>query len=95
MLGDQLEIRIADDGCGIDAAKLNVITNELGLPPPKNAADLAAIVVHVGVSTSSSVDQDKERGVGSAAAKQSITELGGSINLNSPQRDNFHDFDSL
>jgi signal transduction histidine kinase len=79
----ELRIRIADDGRGIDTSHLKAVAMEQGLPEPTTSAEFAALLLRPGVSTMDAVDLDTGRGMGSAAANEVITELGGSITIES------------
>ncbi|MFD1611356.1 chemotaxis protein CheA [Sphingomonas tabacisoli] len=84
--GNQIVIEIADDGQGIDEARVvakaiasGVITQELAnaLPP----AARAALIFSPGVSTAQEVTSISGRGVGMDVVKSNIERIGGSIEL--------------
>jgi two-component system chemotaxis sensor kinase CheA len=84
--GNQIVIEIADDGNGIDEAKVvakaianGVITQELAsaLPPPARAA----LIFSPGLSTADQVTAISGRGVGMDVVKSNIERIGGSIEL--------------
>lgn len=79
--GSQLHISVADDGRGIDTEKLRLIAESLGVPAPKDEREVALLLLHPGVSTADTVDEDKGRGMGSAAAHSAIQDIGGDISL--------------
>jgi two-component system chemotaxis sensor kinase CheA len=84
--GNQIVIEIADDGNGIDEARvvakavsLGVITQELAnaLPPPARAS----LIFSPGLSTADQVSAISGRGVGMDVVKSNIERIGGSIDL--------------
>ncbi|WP_046347170.1 chemotaxis protein CheA [Sphingomonas changbaiensis] len=84
--GNQIVIEIADDGNGVDEARLvakaiagGVITQEIAnaLPP----AARAALIFAPGVSTAEEVSSISGRGVGMDVVKSNIERIGGSIEL--------------
>lgn len=80
------EIVIADDGAGIDHAKVLAAARNLGVVPPEEAEQLseqeaAALVFRSGVSTSSVVTNISGRGLGLAIVREKVERLGGSIVL--------------
>ncbi|NNM75704.1 chemotaxis protein CheA [Sphingomonas sp. ID1715] len=84
--GNQIVIEIADDGAGIDEARviakavsLGVITQELAnaLPP----AARASLIFSPGLSTADQVSSISGRGVGMDVVKSNIERIGGSIEL--------------
>jgi two-component system chemotaxis sensor kinase CheA len=84
--GNQIVIEIADDGNGIDEARLvakaianGVITQELANALPPHAR--AALIFSPGVSTADQVTSISGRGVGMDVVKSNIERIGGSIEL--------------
>ncbi|HEV2568305.1 chemotaxis protein CheA [Sphingomonas sp.] len=84
--GNQIVIEIADDGAGIDEARvvakaisLGVITPELAnaLPPSSRAS----LIFSPGLSTADQVSAISGRGVGMDVVKSNIERIGGSIEL--------------
>jgi len=83
---DTILIEVADDGAGIDLARLRDRAVEAGLLHPDLAEDLpaqdiAALIFRPGLSTASSVSSISGRGVGMDAVKATIESLGGSIDV--------------
>ena len=82
--GDHLEIRLKDDGKGINLTRLynkgieNGIWTESDQP---SAQEIAALMFHSGVSTKDSVSSISGRGVGMDAVKQFLLDKGGNIEL--------------
>lgn len=84
--GNQIVIEIADDGNGIDEARVvakaiaaGVITQELANALPTSAR--AALVFSPGLSTAEQVTAISGRGVGMDVVKSNIERIGGSIEL--------------
>lgn len=74
-----VEVRIADDGGGIDPARIAARehTNEV----PKSPAALLDILCRPGFSTRDAADQSSGRGVGMDIVKRTIESLGGALTL--------------
>jgi two-component system, chemotaxis family, sensor kinase CheA len=84
--GNQIVIEIADDGNGIDEARIvqkaiaaGVITPELANALPPSAR--ASLVFSPGLSTAEQVTSISGRGVGMDVVKSNIERIGGSIEL--------------
>lgn len=86
--GDQIAIAVADDGPGIDPAKIRQAAKASGIRSPgvidglddKTTLDL---VFAPGLSTASSVTDVSGRGVGMDAVRTAIESLGGRVAINS------------
>ncbi|HBO14239.1 MAG TPA: hypothetical protein DD491_15745, partial [Halieaceae bacterium] len=77
-----LEIRVSDDGAGIDRERLQQIAEARGLLPDGGSLrdqELLALVFERGLSTAASVSGAAGRGVGTGAARAEILALGGTI----------------
>jgi len=72
---DEVRLSLRDDGAGIDVRKLL----EPGTPP--TAAAVKERLFAAGVSTAAEVTQTSGRGVGMAAARSTVTELGGRLDV--------------
>jgi two-component system chemotaxis sensor kinase CheA len=88
--GNQIVIEIADDGNGIDEARvvakavsLGVITQELANALPPSAR--ASLIFSPGLSTADQVSAISGRGVGMDVVKSNIERIGGSIDLDNRQ----------
>lgn len=87
--GNRIELRIADDGAGIDARKVAAAAVALGLVTPADADALPddaarALVYASGLSTSPVLTGISGRGLGLAIVREKIEKLGGSIAIESP-----------
>ncbi len=80
---DRIVIRITDDGRGISAPHLLAKARERGIDVSAMHSDESALelIFRPGFSTVEQVTGDSGRGVGMDAVRTSITELGGSVNL--------------
>lgn len=81
---DQVTLRIADDGAGINfkelllkAMKQNLVTNARSLTPK----DISNLIFLPGLSTASKVSDLSGRGVGMDVVKHSVESLGGTIDV--------------
>ncbi len=87
--GNQVEIRVADDGRGLDPARLRAKAVERGLLSAEAAEALddaaaRALIFHAGFSTAATVSEVSGRGVGMDAVRQTIvTRLKGTIDIES------------
>ncbi|MDO8680800.1 MAG: response regulator [Acidobacteriota bacterium] len=82
------EVLVADDGAGIDLAKVKAATIRLGLVSGEEAERLGeqgmlAFVFRSGVSTSPIVTDVSGRGLGLAIVREKIERLGGTIAIDS------------
>ncbi len=87
--GNRVELRIADDGAGIDARKVAAAAVALGLVTPADGDALPddaarALVYASGLSTSPALTGISGRGLGLAIVREKIEKLGGSIAIESP-----------
>jgi chemotaxis protein histidine kinase CheA len=73
-LGDQLTVRLRDDGRGIDRARLAEAAGD----PDASVADL---VFRPGLSSRPSADLDAGRGMGALAARDAIVAAGGELRV--------------
>lgn len=89
-LGGDFVLEVADDGRGLNAAKIAEKAGRLGLLPPSSASSpqwLEELVFRPGFSTAGKVTDVSGRGVGLDVVKRRIQSLKGSIHLES--RDGF------
>ncbi len=82
--GETVIIEIADDGRGIDAERVATRARQAGLPVPEGALDNAALLEIIsapGFSTRDQSDHVSGRGFGMNVVRQTLQELGGTIQL--------------
>ncbi len=80
-----VHVRIADDGRGLDAAKILKNARSAGLVGGEAMSDAEAfrLIFHPGLSTAESVTPFSGRGVGMDVVKRTIEQLGGRIDIES------------
>ncbi len=86
--GGKVEIIVADDGAGIDAAKVKAAARKLDMVSEEDAAQLGerealALVFRSGVSTSPIITDVSGRGLGLAIVREKVERLGGAIAIES------------
>jgi two-component system, chemotaxis family, sensor kinase CheA len=77
---DSFELRVEDDGRGVDWERLAKKAEAAGLPFT-SASDLENALFHDGVSTADAVSMTSGRGVGLAAVKAATQHLGGKVKV--------------
>lgn len=77
-----LVMQVADDGRGVDWARVAVRAQAQGLPHATHA-DLVEALFAPGVSTSEDVSETSGRGVGMSAVREACRALGGDCNIES------------
>jgi two-component system chemotaxis sensor kinase CheA len=82
--GGKVEVVVADDGAGIDVAKVKAAACRLGIVSPEEAERLGeqealALVFQSGVSTSPLITDLSGRGLGLAIVREKVERLGGAI----------------
>ena len=83
-VGDAALIDVEDDGCGIDAAAVTARARAAGVPVPEGPLDangLLDLVCAPGLSTREAADRGSGRGVGMAAVRAAVQEVGGILTL--------------
>ncbi len=86
--GGKVEILVADDGAGIDAARVKAAALKLDLVSAEEAerlgeAEALALVFRSGVSTSPIITDVSGRGLGLAIVREKIERLGGTVAIES------------
>jgi two-component system chemotaxis sensor kinase CheA len=82
----RIVIDIADDGAGINRARVRAIAEEKGLIPPNASLtdeEIDNLIFLPGFSTASTVSDISGRGVGMDVVKRSIQALGGRVSITS------------
>lgn len=85
---DRFELRVRDDGRGLDLAQLKAKAVSLGLLSPEQAealgdAESTKLVFNSGLSTSAMITDLSGRGLGMAIVQEVVERLGGRIDLES------------
>jgi chemotaxis protein histidine kinase CheA len=84
MQGENLAIRLRDDGRGLATGRIQRIAVERGLIAPDaqlSATEIAQLVFRPGFSTATEVSEVSGRGVGMDAVKGFVESVGGNITL--------------
>lgn len=86
--GNQTVIVVTDDGAGIDAERVKVLAIEKGLTTPEEATiytpqDVYELLFHPGFSTKDKADDFAGRGVGLDVVRTSLTEVRGTVSIDS------------
>jgi len=86
--GGKVELLVADDGAGIDAARVKAAARKLGIVSEAEADKLGeqealALVFRSGVSTSPIITDVSGRGLGLAIVREKVERLGGSVAIES------------
>ncbi|MGI4976765.1 MAG: chemotaxis protein CheW, partial [Janthinobacterium lividum] len=86
--GGHIVIEIADDGAGLDTARIRAKAVAQGLAPPAELAampdaQLHRLIFHPGFSTAEAVTAVSGRGVGMDVVRNNVEQIGGVIDLRS------------
>ncbi len=86
--GGKIEILVADDGMGIDAAKVKAVAFKLNLVSAEEAEKLnereaQTLIFQSGLSTSQIITDISGRGLGLAIVREKVERLGGVVGLES------------
>ena len=86
--GGKVELLMADDGAGIDAARVKAAAGKLGAISAEEAERLGepeaqALIFQSGISTSSIITDISGRGLGLAIVREKVERLGGTVTLKS------------
>jgi two-component system chemotaxis sensor kinase CheA len=84
-VGEFVTIDIADDGAGIDAARVAARARAAGLPVPAtlDSAAVLDLICSPGFSTREESDRASGRGFGMDVVRRTVQELGGALRLSS------------
>ncbi len=85
-VGDMVSLAIEDDGAGVDVAAIRQRAVAMGLPDPGPGLtdeQVLDLIAHPGLSTRDQADRASGRGVGMAAVRAAVHELGGRLRLQS------------
>jgi len=84
--GGRIVIEIADDGAGINRARVRQKAIEqglIGVEQPMSDEDIDNLIFHPGLSTAKEVSNISGRGVGMDVVKKNLQELGGRVHVQS------------
>ena len=81
VVGDRLELTVADDGRGIDVAAVRRALERRGVTPPADDAATVARLLRGGVSTRGEATAISGRGVGLDAVRAAAERLGGTLDV--------------
>jgi two-component system, chemotaxis family, sensor kinase CheA len=85
--GEIVTLEVADDGRGVDAARVLSRARQAGLPVPPDAASDESVLLDLicapGFSTKDQSDRASGRGFGMAVVRKTVLDLGGTLRLSS------------
>lgn len=84
----KIEVRVSDDGKGIDTVKVRKAAEDLGLvsadaASPTDQQDLQSLIFHSGFTTSPIVTELSGRGIGLAIVREKVEGVGGVVSVES------------
>lgn len=83
-VGESVVLEISDDGRGLDTERILARAREAGMAVPEGAADerlLLELISTPGFSTREEADRASGRGVGMSVVRDTVRELGGTLEL--------------
>jgi two-component system chemotaxis sensor kinase CheA len=86
--GDHVMLEVADDGGGIDVARVREVAGQRNLLPSETLASMSdaeviELIFAAGFSTATTVTEVSGRGVGMDAVRTTVKRLGGAVNVSS------------
>ncbi len=81
--GARVEVRVADDGRGLDLARIRAKLERQGMAVPEDPASLARAIFTPGFSTASVVTAVSGRGVGLDVVKNAVEAMRGTVDIDS------------
>ncbi len=82
-----VEIVVADDGAGVDTAKVKSMAEKLGISPPDRETwsdqESISLIFHSGFSTNPIITGTSGRGLGLAIVREKVDRLAGSVEIES------------
>ncbi len=79
--GDRVEVRVTDDGCGLDLERIAAIARKRGLEVPEDPQELARLIFASGFSTAKLITNVSGRGVGLDIVKSQVESLHGTVDV--------------
>ncbi len=83
LMGETYTLLIADDGAGVDIAKVTAKAVAMGLPEPQSKEEALALLFNDGLSTKDTVTDLSGWGVGMSAVRSEAGKLGGEVRIDS------------
>jgi two-component system chemotaxis sensor kinase CheA len=79
--GDFLQVRVEDDGRGLDVETIRKASDEIGLPEPQDERQQLRQVFEPGVSTSTMVTKLSGRGIGLEIVRNAVERMRGTVEV--------------
>lgn len=81
LAGDRLEVTVADDGAGVDEARVRAAARARGRPEPATSAEVARTLLEGGLSTRTETTEISGRGVGLDLVSAALGAIGGTVGV--------------